>query len=120
MRGHGRRSAEVIPLGLEPKTHSLEGCCSIQLSYGTMPFSAEPESYAKVRKIPGLQRDLPLKCCRTEGDQRMATVWIALYSLSTAVENEPSRTLSVTVPVVVWMDSWTTPLLILLTCSISG
>ena len=25
----------VIPLGLEPKTHSLEGCCSIQLSYGT-------------------------------------------------------------------------------------
>ena len=26
---------EVIPLGLEPKTHSLEGCCSIQLSYGT-------------------------------------------------------------------------------------
>ena len=26
----------VIPLGLEPKTHSLEGCCSIQLSYGTM------------------------------------------------------------------------------------
>ena len=27
----------VIPLGLEPKTHSLEGCCSIQLSYGTIP-----------------------------------------------------------------------------------
>ena len=26
----------VIPLGLEPKTHSLEGCCSIQLSYGTI------------------------------------------------------------------------------------
>ena len=26
---------QVIPLGLEPKTHSLEGCCSIQLSYGT-------------------------------------------------------------------------------------
>ena len=26
----------VIPLGLEPKTHSLEGCCSIQLSYGTV------------------------------------------------------------------------------------
>ncbi len=28
----------VIPLGFEPKTHSLEGCCSIQLSYGTEPF----------------------------------------------------------------------------------
>ena len=27
----------VIPLGFEPKTHSLEGCCSIQLSYGTEP-----------------------------------------------------------------------------------
>ena len=26
---------QVIPLGFEPKTHSLEGCCSIQLSYGT-------------------------------------------------------------------------------------
>ena len=25
----------VIELGFEPKTHSLEGCCSIQLSYGT-------------------------------------------------------------------------------------
>ena len=25
----------VIPLGFEPKTHSLEGCCSIQLSYRT-------------------------------------------------------------------------------------
>ena len=23
----------VIRLGFEPKTHSLEGCCSIQLSY---------------------------------------------------------------------------------------
>ena len=27
---------KVIPLGFEPKTHSLEGCCSIQLSYGTI------------------------------------------------------------------------------------
>ncbi len=25
----------VIPPGLEPGTYSLEGCCSIQLSYGT-------------------------------------------------------------------------------------
>ena len=29
---------KVIPLGLEPKTYSLEGCCSIQLSYGTSPI----------------------------------------------------------------------------------
>ena len=26
----------VIPIGFEPMTHSLEGCCSIQLSYGTI------------------------------------------------------------------------------------
>ena len=24
-----------MELGFEPKTHSLEGCCSIQLSYST-------------------------------------------------------------------------------------
>ena len=28
----------VIPSGFEPETHSLEGCCSIQLSYGTIIF----------------------------------------------------------------------------------
>ncbi len=27
--------SSVIRLGFEPKTHSLEGCCSIQLSYRT-------------------------------------------------------------------------------------
>ena len=30
--------AFVIRLGFEPKTHSLEGCCSIQLSYRTDPY----------------------------------------------------------------------------------
>ena len=33
--GGGVLMLDVIPLGFEPKTHSLEGCCSIQLSYGT-------------------------------------------------------------------------------------
>ena len=28
----------VIRLGFEPKTHSLEGCCSIQLSYRTVLY----------------------------------------------------------------------------------
>ena len=26
----------ACPEGIEPPTHSLEGCCSIQLSYGQM------------------------------------------------------------------------------------
>ena len=30
------RKRFVIRLGFEPKTHSLEGCCSIQLSYRTI------------------------------------------------------------------------------------
>ena len=34
----------VIPLGFEPKTHSLEGCCSIQLSYGTIPLKLGVQS----------------------------------------------------------------------------
>ncbi len=35
---------KVIRSGFEPETHSLEGCCSIQLSYQTKPFRG-----AKVR-----------------------------------------------------------------------
>ena len=31
----------VIRLGFEPKTHSLEGCCSIQLSYQTIFFGSK-------------------------------------------------------------------------------
>ena len=35
-RGKGRRRGSKLacPEGIEPPTHSLEGCCSIQLSYG--------------------------------------------------------------------------------------
>ena len=32
----------VIPAGFEPTTHSLEGCCSIQLSYGTITLCFYP------------------------------------------------------------------------------
>ena len=31
----------VIPRGFEPRTHSLEGCCSIQLSYETIIFMSK-------------------------------------------------------------------------------
>ena len=34
-----RSDFSVIRLGFEPKTHSLEGCCSIQLSYRTIIFN---------------------------------------------------------------------------------
>ena len=34
------------PGGLEPPTHSLEGCCSIQLSYGRVRFKAYPTAAA--------------------------------------------------------------------------
>ena len=36
-----RRACFVIRLGFEPKTHSLEGCCSIQLSYRTSPSNED-------------------------------------------------------------------------------
>ena len=33
-----RMAIFVIRAGFEPTTHSLEGCCSIQLSYRTRPL----------------------------------------------------------------------------------
>ena len=35
----------VIRLGFEPKTHSLEGCCSIQLSYQTIFFGCKDTAF---------------------------------------------------------------------------
>ena len=40
----------VIPAGFEPTTHSLEGCCSIQLSYGTILWP-NITNYAKRRLL---------------------------------------------------------------------
>src|SRR5436853_6393422 len=34
----------VSPAGLEPATHSLEGCCSVQLSYGEEMWSGREDS----------------------------------------------------------------------------
>lgn len=43
----------VIPAGFEPTTHSLEGCCSIQLSYGTNSLNCGLPLFsgAKIYKI---------------------------------------------------------------------
>ena len=45
----------VIPRGFEPRTHSLEGCCSIQLSYETITFETKKSVFlfatAKLIKI---------------------------------------------------------------------
>ena len=60
-REAGRFACVVIRLGFEPKTHSLEGCCSIQLSYRTVPhFLQDVPAVQKwttnIRIIPLLQR----------------------------------------------------------------
>ena len=41
----------VIRAGFEPATHSLEGCCSIQLSYRTKPFNHLPFGHCLLRQL---------------------------------------------------------------------
>ena len=48
------RAIKVIRLGFEPKTHSLEGCCSIQLSYRTDPCCSFGETEASGVRLSGL------------------------------------------------------------------
>ncbi len=44
------RFLKVIRSGFEPETHSLEGCCSIQLSYQTIIFGCKgSENRAKYK-----------------------------------------------------------------------
>ena len=44
----------VIRSGFEPETHSLEGCCSIQLSYQTV---LRLQSYKYLGKIQNKKRN---------------------------------------------------------------
>lgn len=39
------------PAGFEPATHSLEGCCSIRLSYGPLFRPYRPEKLEQVMGI---------------------------------------------------------------------
>ena len=41
----------VIRSGFEPETHSLEGCCSIQLSYQTIKSSAKLNKNWEIAKF---------------------------------------------------------------------
>ena len=56
---------QVIPRGFEPRTHSLEGCCSIQLSYETITgecqHHTEVKSAWRLRHISDLRRKVTKK-----------------------------------------------------------
>ena len=41
----------VIRSGFEPETHSLEGCCSIQLSYRTIKSGAKVNKNWEIAKF---------------------------------------------------------------------
>lgn len=59
-----KRIAKVIPARLERATHSLEGCCSIQLSYGT-PINLKLRG-TKIAQIPLFSKKCPFyRCART-------------------------------------------------------
>ena len=45
----------VIPSGFEPETHSLEGCCSIQLSYGTSFWGCKDSKLKRIDVVNELQ-----------------------------------------------------------------
>ena len=60
----------VIRLGFEPKTHSLEGCCSIQLSYRTDPCSFE-----------GLWKYKSERGCKGNAFFRICNMVAAIYML---------------------------------------
>ena len=76
------RSFVVIPLGFEPRTHSLEGCCSIQLSYRTIFF----KSVAKVRQFIENSNNLPKFFIRKLRQNLSNSLKWAIYEHLTSIE----------------------------------
>ena len=61
----------VIRSGFEPETHSLEGCCSIQLSYQTLAFS----KFAHRLSLCDIRRSMPPPLIQTH------EVWVSFLFL---------------------------------------
>src|SRR3990167_7737369 len=92
----------VCPEGIEPPTHSLEGCCSIQLSYGqvhedytrrTQPayiFSTTSRwrSSTALRLIFMVAIHAPVQCC-TQSTRRKPSkpeAWLEVAFISAPVQ----------------------------------
>ena len=71
----------MIRLGFEPKTHSLEGCCSIQLSYQTILLRLQRYGFfskcGPVLRKNFKKRGLSLMCWRSVGMVR--TLGLGLF-----------------------------------------
>ena len=73
---------QVIRLRFERRTHSLEGCCSIQLSYRTIFF----KSVAKVRQFIENSNNLPKFFIRKLRQNLSNSLKWAIYEHLTSIE----------------------------------
>ena len=70
----------VRPTGLEPVAHSLEGCCSIQMSYGRSNQKEHPQIYADTAKETSFFR--AAYSCSENFSCRKLTITVNLKSVS--------------------------------------
>ena len=64
----------VIPTGFEPVAHSLEGCCSIQLSYETILFKKKGTLSSFFAFIVGVAGFEPATSCSQSRRDSRATL----------------------------------------------